>query len=149
YVDLCGTKLADVLCGRESALETLFPSGSSHIADGLYQTSVVARHFNEIVRSVVQAIASGAESVSILEIGAGTGGTTSLLLPALNPARSRYVFTDLGKSFLVHASRKFAEHAFVEYAALNIEQAPAAQGFAEHAFDVVVAANVLHATGDL
>jgi acyl transferase domain-containing protein/SAM-dependent methyltransferase len=149
FVDLCGSKLADVLCGRESALETLFPSGSSHIADGIYQNSVVARYYNEIVRSVVQAIASDAQSLSILEIGAGTGGTTSLLLPTLNPARSRYVFTDLGKLFLVQASRKFAEHAFVEYAVLNIEQPPAEQGFAEHAFDVVVAADVLHATSDL
>lgn len=149
YVDLCGSKSADVLCGRESALETLFPSGSSHIADGLYQTSVVARYFNEVVRSVVQSIAGSAESVSILEIGAGTGGTTSLLLPSLNADRTRYVFTDLGKLFLVQASKKFAEHGFVEYAVLNIEQPPSAQGFAEHAFDVVVAANVLHATGDL
>jgi SAM-dependent methyltransferase/acyl carrier protein len=149
FVDLCGSKLADVLCGRESALETLFPSGSSHIADGIYQNSVVARYYNEIVRSAVQAIASDAQSLSILEIGAGTGGTTSLLLPVLNPARSRYVFTDLGKLFLVQARRKFAEHAFLEYAVLNIEQPPAEQGFAEHAFDVVVAADVLHATSDL
>ena len=125
------------------------PSGSSHIADGLYQTSVVARYFNEVVRSVVQSVASGAHSLSILEIGAGTGGTTSLLLPSLNAARTRYVFTDLGKLFLVQASRKFAEYGFVEYAVLNIEQPPASQGFTEQAFDVVVAANVLHATGDL
>jgi SAM-dependent methyltransferase len=149
YVELCGSKLADVLCGRESALETLFPSGSSRITDGLYQSSVVARYFNEIVRSVVQSVASGTQSLSILEIGGGTGGTTSLLLPALNAARTRYVFTDVGKLFLVQASKKFAQHAFVEYAVLDIERPPVTQGFAEHAFDVVVAANVLHATPDL
>ncbi|HEU4625135.1 MAG TPA: beta-ketoacyl synthase N-terminal-like domain-containing protein [Steroidobacteraceae bacterium] len=149
FVDLCGSKLADVLCGRESALETLFPSGSSHIADGIYQHSVVARYYNEIVRSVVQAIAGDAQSLSILEIGAGTGGTTSLLLPTLDPARCRYVFTDVGKLFLVQARKKFSEHKFLEYAVLNIEQSPAEQGFAEHAFDVVVAADVLHATSDL
>ncbi|MEP7245883.1 MAG: beta-ketoacyl synthase N-terminal-like domain-containing protein [Gammaproteobacteria bacterium] len=149
YVDLCGSRLADVLTGRESALETLFPSGSSHIADGLYQTSVVARYFNEVVRAVVQAVAIGAQSLSVLEIGAGTGGTTALLLPSLSAGRTRYVFTDLGKSFLVQASRKFAAYPFVDYALLDIERPPASQGFAERAFNVVVAANVLHATGDL
>jgi acyl carrier protein len=87
--------------------------------------------------------------LSILEIGAGTGGTASVLLPSLNASRTRYVFSDLAKFFLVQASRRFAEYKFVEYATLDIEQPPSAQGFAQNAFDVVVAANVLHATPDL
>ncbi len=149
YVDLCGTKLVDVLTGRESALETLFPGGASHITEGLYRTSVVARYFNEIVRSVVQAAASAPGPLSILEIGAGTGGTTSMLLPELSGARPRYVFTDVSRLFLVQGKQKFAAYDFVEYELLDIEKSPAEQGFPEHGFDLIVAANVLHATSDL
>jgi malonyl CoA-acyl carrier protein transacylase len=149
YVDLCGTKLVDVLTGRESALETLFPGGASHITEGLYQTSVVARYFNEIVRSVVQAAASAPGPLSILEIGAGTGGTTSMLLPELSSVRPRYVFTDVSRLFLVQGKQKFAAYDFVEYELLDIEKSPAEQGFSEHGFDLIVAANVLHATSDL
>ncbi len=149
YVDLCGTKLVDVMTGRESALETLFPGGASHITEGLYQTSVVARYFNEIVRSVVQATASVPGPLSILEIGAGTGGTTSMLLPELTAVRPRYVFTDVSRLFLVQGKQKFAAYDFVEYDLLDIEKSPLEQGFPEHAFDVIVAANVLHATSDL
>jgi SAM-dependent methyltransferase/acyl carrier protein len=149
YVELCGAKLVEVLTGRESALETLFPGGANHITEGLYRTSVVARYFNEVVRAVVQAAASAPGPLSILEIGAGTGGTTSILLPELPAARTRYVFTDVSRLFLVQGRQKFAEYDFVEYALLDIEKAPSEQGFPEHGFDLIVAANVLHATGDL
>jgi acyl transferase domain-containing protein/SAM-dependent methyltransferase/acyl carrier protein len=149
YVELCGAKLVDVLTGKESALETLFPDGSNTITDGLYQTSVVARYFNEVVRAVVQAATSSHAPVSLLEIGAGTGGTTAILLPELSAARTKYVFTDLGRLFLVQGRQKFQAYDFVEYELLDIERPPAEQGFAEHGFDLVVAANVLHATRDL
>ena len=149
YIELCGRELPAVLTGKQSALETLFPDGSNHIADGLYQHSIVARYFNDIVRAVVQSAATSVSSPSLLEIGAGTGGTTSLLLPELPPSSTRYVFTDLGRLFLSKGRERFARFKFVEYGLLNIEQSPASQGYPEHAFDVVVAANVLHATGDL
>jgi acyl transferase domain-containing protein/acyl carrier protein len=149
YVELCGSKLVDVLTGKESALETLFPNGSNRITEGLYQTSVVARYFNEIVRSVVQATAASDSPISILEIGAGTGGTTATLLPDLPADRTKYVFTDVSRLFLVNAREKFAAYEFVDYQLLDIERPPSEQGFAEHSYDLVVAANVLHATRDL
>src|SRR5690606_8618345 len=85
----------------------------------------------------------------ILEIGAGTGGTTAYLLPHLPPTRTEYVFTDLSPLFLEKAQEKFQDYPFVGYQLLDIEQDPEAQGFASHHYDIVVAANVLHATADL
>jgi SAM-dependent methyltransferase len=152
YMERCGTRLADVLTGRESPLETLFPGGSTALADALYGTSPLARYFNAIVRAAVMAAADLAvpnRPLRILEIGAGTGGTTSGLLPALPADRVRYCFTDVGALFLSRASERFVNMPFMTYRLLNIETHPREQGFAAHEYDVILAANVLHATRNL
>ena len=152
YVTRCGRMLPDVLTGKESPLETLFPDGSTVIADGLYSTSAYARYANSIVREAVSAAAAPASAgrpLRVLEIGAGTGGTTAALLPALPAAATAYCFTDVGPLFLGKARDRFAAYPFVSYRTLNIEAHPRDQGFAPQAFDVVVASNVLHATRNL
>jgi acyl transferase domain-containing protein/acyl carrier protein/predicted O-methyltransferase YrrM len=152
YMERCGTRLADVLTGRESALDTLFPGGSSALADQLYGTSPLARYFNGMVRAAVESAALAAtpdRPLRVLEIGSGTGGTTSGLLPALPPDRVRYAFTDVGPLFLSRGRERFASYPFVTYRLLDIEKHPREQGFAPHEWDVVVAANVLHATRNL
>jgi len=85
-------------------------------------------------------------SIRILEIGAGTGGTTAHLLPHLQNVE--YVFTDVSPLFLAKAQERFRDYSFVRYELLDIEQSPASQGF-QQPFDLVIAANVLHATADL
>ncbi len=152
YLARSGSKLADLLLGRESALEILFPNGSTEIADGLYSTSPLARYTNATARAAVTAAAAGStpqRPLRVLEIGAGTGGTTAGLLPAFDPASTQYTFTDVGPLFLGKAQDRFAEYPFVTYRTLDIEQPPETQGFEPHAYDVIVAANVLHATKNL
>jgi SAM-dependent methyltransferase len=85
----------------------------------------------------------------VLELGAGTGGTTSSILPALSPGNATYWFTDVSDFFLKRAEGKFSAYDFVRYGLLDIEKEPNAQGYPGHFFDVIVAANVLHATNDL
>jgi NAD(P)-dependent dehydrogenase (short-subunit alcohol dehydrogenase family)/SAM-dependent methyltransferase/acyl carrier protein len=87
--------------------------------------------------------------VRILEIGAGTGATTSYLLPRLPAGQTEYLFTDLSPLFTSRAAEKFKSYPFVQYGLLDIEQDPAGQGLAARQFDLIVAANVLHATADL
>jgi hypothetical protein len=55
------------------------------------------------------------ETLQILEVGAGTGGTTAFVLEALAPFadRIRYVFTDIGTFFLDAARPRFADYPFV------------------------------------
>lgn len=152
YLSRSGSKLVDLLVGRESALEILFPNGSTEIADGLYNTSPLARYTNATARAAVTAAAAGstpARPLRVLEIGAGTGGTTAGVLPAFDPASTQYTFTDVGPLFLGKAQDRFVEYPFVIYRTLDIEKHPGAQGFEPHAFDVIVAANVLHATKNL
>jgi SAM-dependent methyltransferase len=150
YVRRCGDQLALILTGRVSPLETLFPGGSFAEAEAIYQHSAVARYLNAMVRAAVQA-AVGARPgrVALLEIGAGTGGTSASVLSALPADRTTYVYTDMSDLFLTQAQEKFAGHAFVRYSRLDIERDPSEQGYSTGSFDVIVAANVLHATRDL
>jgi acyl transferase domain-containing protein/acyl carrier protein len=148
----CGPRLAEVLTGRADPLALLFPGGSSQLAENLYQVSPAARTFNQLLaESLEQVVASvpAGRPLRIIEIGGGTGSTSSFILPRLRPDATEYVFTDVSPVFTTRAAQKFAAYPFVRYQPLDIERDPAAQGLDGATFDVVVAANVLHATRDL
>ncbi|MEA5621832.1 polyketide synthase [Nostoc sp. UHCC 0251] len=152
YFQNCGSQLTKILTGQKTALETLFPGGSLDTAEYLYQKWAVARYFNGIASRILESIVRVLPSdkpLRILEIGAGTGGTTVSLLPLLPPERTRYYFTDLSDFFFVRAREKFKAYPFVHYGVLNIEESPEAAAYSLHSFDVVVATNVLHATHNL
>jgi len=102
----------------------------------------------EAVLSALECLPQG-RRVRILEIGAGTGGTTSRILPHLPIHQTEYVFTDISVLFTRNAQEKFRDYPFVRYEVLDIEQDPEAQGFGSHQFDLIIATNVLHATRDL
>ncbi|KAK4452026.1 hypothetical protein QBC34DRAFT_483426 [Podospora aff. communis PSN243] len=92
----------------------------------------------------------------ILEVGAGTGATTSAVLSALGKqpeATGRvvsYTFTDISSGFFEQAADDFQEWApLMDFRVLNIENDPAAQGFDMAVYDMVIASNVLHATSSI
>ena len=148
----CGQALGQVLRGQVEPLHLLFPGGAFDEARKLYVDSPYARTYNgamaaAIAAAIAQLPAGG--RLRMLEIGAGTGGTTSFVLPLLPAGRVDYTFTDLSPLFLERATEQFGGYPFLSTALLDIEQDPAAQGFASAGFDIVIAANVLHATADL
>ena len=83
-----------------------------------------------------------------MEIGGGTGGTTSWLAPVM-PEHSEYLFTDISPLLVTKARERFAAHAFMQFQTFDVEKDPASQGIGSGQFDLVVAANVIHATADL
>jgi acyl transferase domain-containing protein/predicted O-methyltransferase YrrM/acyl carrier protein len=145
----CGQRLVEILRGELDPLQVLFPEGSLEAAEQLYVRSPGARTYNSLAREVLTAVAPPSGRLRILEIGGGTGGTTSYLLPHLPAERTEYLFTDVSPLFAARAEERFREHAFLRTQALDIEKDPAGQGLAGRTFDVIVAANVLHATADL
>jgi len=148
----CAERLDEVLRGTCDPLQLLFPGGDFDTADALYRTSPFARALNTAMRHVVVRAMQEAPQdriVRILEIGAGTGGTTSFLFPYLAAERTRYTFTDVSPLFLTRARDEFRDYPFGSFELLDIEKAPGTQGFGERAFDVIIAANVIHATRDL
>lgn len=96
-----------------------------------------------------------AGQATILEIGAGTGGTTARILDRLRNADGssmarRYVFTDISAGFLGNAATRFSQDASVmEFKTLDIDQDPLNQGFEPDSFDIIVASAVLHATKNI
>ncbi|HWA89095.1 MAG TPA: aminotransferase class III-fold pyridoxal phosphate-dependent enzyme [Rhizomicrobium sp.] len=144
----CGRALTDVLRGDRHPLELLFPGGDFSSALALYAQSPMARAMNNLMKDAVAASIAdvpAGSALRIIEIGAGTGGTTGYVLPVLAARNVEYRFTDLSRRFLDAARRRFAATSFVQYDILDIEQTPALEGAA----DIVIAANVLHATADL
>ena len=153
YIERCGNMLADIVTGRQTALETLFPEGSSELAEWLYGEFPISRYISSIAASTVSALVSAnayASSSRILEIGAGTGGTASAVLQWLKPHSVEYCYTDISEFFFHRTKERLAEFSsIIQYGLLDIEQPPHKQGFAPHSFHVVIATNVLHATRNL
>ncbi len=148
----CGQHLAEVLRGEHDPLQLLFPGGSVELLEKLYQHSPLTQAMNRLASEAIAAALAAMpkeRALRVLEIGAGTGGTTAFVLPKLASHCQQYLFTDVSPLFLHKAQEKFREYAFVQYQTLDIERDPQAQGFSAQAFDIVIAVNVLHATADL
>lgn len=168
----CGAHLASVLRGQADALSLLFPASSMSkqsdtvrppclVEEGkagnlgaseLYGDSPYARVVNRLLADAVAAIAGQlppGRSLRVLEIGAGTGGTTQAVLPSLIPDATEYVFTDVSSWFTTQAMSIFASWPCMSFRTLDVEQEPEKQGFATARYDLILAANVLHATRDL
>nr|ALQ32976.1 putative polyketide synthase [Fusarium sp. NRRL 25184] len=93
-------------------------------------------------------------TLRILEVGAGTGGTTETILRGLSqiqglPAYSVYTFTDISAGFFPAAKSRFSDAPNMEFKILDVSQNPLEQGFESGTYDLIVAANVLHATPSL
>ncbi|MFJ8194238.1 SDR family NAD(P)-dependent oxidoreductase [Streptomyces sp. NPDC096094] len=155
----CAAALPDVLTGRRRGLEVLFPGGSQDRLAALYHDDPRSRHFNAMCTAAVVRRArelrrrEPGRPVRVLEIGAGTGGTTRPLLAALRRcegAAPAYVCTDISPALVRQTAERLGpSHPEAAFRILDIAADPAAQGFAGERYDIVVAANVLHATGDI
>ncbi len=149
----CGQSLAAVLTGKTDFLPLLFPENSDISAVALYSQ---AEGFKTLNNSAVQALRGWlalvpkGRKLKVLEIGAGTGGSTRHVLPLLaGMVDFEYTYTDLSAAFFGQAETNFADYDQLVYQTLDISQNPNIQGFAEHDYDLVIAANVIHATADL
>src|SRR4029453_9892802 len=149
---LCGENLPAVLRGETDPLNLIFPEGALTTAEALYQDSPSFRLNNLLVQKALAETARRlpkGRALRILEVGGGTGGMTSFVLPVLPEHCTEYVFTDVSPRFTAHAQHKFARFPFAQSRTLDIERDPLEQGVDAHSFDVIIASDVLHATSDL
>lgn len=140
-------QLADVLIDRVHPLQLLFDE-SEQLPEWFYESGPVARYTNTIMQAVVGALARGARTdhpLCVLEIGAGTGGTSASLIACLRDRAVEYLFTDVSPYFLERARVRFQAHDFVRYQLLDIERRATEQGIPAGSTDILVAAGVLHA----
>ena len=128
--------------GRIQALEPLMQGG---VLEKLYDWLVGGW------KSFLHVLSHGKPNLRILEIGAGTGGTTASVLACLvsksgRSNYSRYTYTDVSSGFFKAAKERFSHATNMEYAVLDISKDPIQQGFTAGSYDLILAANVLHAT---
>jgi len=148
-VDICLARFPDLLRGELKGPDVLFPGGSVHLVEGLYaglpETDAIR---DEIIRIV----SKENRAIRILEIGAGTGATSAIVLEGLQPFADRvhYAYTDISSAFTQHGRQRFLKtYPFVAFSQLDIERDPLSQELEAQSFDIVIAANAFHATRDI
>ncbi|GLX40352.1 non-ribosomal peptide synthetase [Streptomyces roseochromogenus] len=136
------------LVRNEIDLKTLlFPEGRLETAEAAYRDNLISRHNNAVVVAALREIArrhDGPEPLRLLEIGAGVGGTSTVLVPELDGMGVDYLFTDLSHFFLTAAQEKFQDFPWVRYGLFDLNRDYRSQGLAPNSFDVILLANVLH-----
>ena len=141
--------LPEVLRGGMDPLTLLFSSGEPTAVD-LYKKAPVARAVNKMLAEAAKALLANLPAgrrLRIIEVGAGTGSATAVILPELPEDAYDYVYTDISAGFFAEAESLFGgAEASIDYKVLDIENDPVEQGFDPHGYDLVVASNVLHAT---
>ncbi|MFH9613916.1 SDR family NAD(P)-dependent oxidoreductase [Streptomyces pratensis] len=151
--------LPGILRGEVLATDVMFPNSSMELVEGIYRDNSVSDRFNGILADAAAAVvreivrADPAARVRILEIGAGTGGGSVTVFERLEPFAAHvetYSYTDLSKSFLMHAEQEYGpRYPYLDYRLFNVEEPLAAQDMAPGSYDLVLATNVLHATKDI
>lgn len=150
YLRQCILHIEEILKGKVNAVTYLFPNGALQNAEGIYQKNPISQYFNRIVAKIVKTIEKEKEGpVNILEVGAGTGGTTDPVLEQLSGKEIRYFFTDISDFFTKEAKKRYANKSFVKYGSYNIDEMPQKQGMQLEKQHVILAANVLHDSKDV
>ncbi|MCP5003388.1 MAG: methyltransferase, partial [Planctomycetes bacterium] len=158
-VNDCLKNLQGILQGRILATDIIFPNSSIEKVEGIYKNNATADYYNEVLTSAVVSYLQeriqldSKTGLRILEIGAGTGGTSEIVFSKLKPFKDsidEYCYTDISKAFLFHAEEKYGkENPYLVYELLDIEKPLEAQGIKIGAYDLVIATNVLHATKNI
>ncbi|MBI4997000.1 MAG: polyketide synthase dehydratase domain-containing protein, partial [Rhodocyclales bacterium] len=146
------SEFAEALRGEVEPMQLLFPGGSLDTAERLYRDTPTAQFYNGLMAEVIAAAVSARSAgrvLRVLEIGAGTGGTTAHVVPRLPADGVEHTFTDIGPLFVAKARERFGAHGFMRFQVLDLERDPQAQGLAPASFDIVIASNVIHATAVL
>ncbi len=100
--------LPDILTGKIKATDVMFPDSSMELVEGIYKHNILADYYNDVLANeaciyVENVIKNNPEAnIRLLEIGAGTGGTSSTLFKKLRPYQNHiqeYCYTDLSKAF--------------------------------------------------
>ena len=139
-------RFSDLITGRVEAIELL-------MADDLLADMYSSISFD--VSPLVHSLCVTKPGLRILEVGAGTGGTTAAILGRIitpgghHPPYATYMFTDVSAAFFPQARERFSFAPNMEYATLDASANPLEQGFEAASYDLIVASNVIHALPSL
>ncbi|MGH8092923.1 MAG: SDR family NAD(P)-dependent oxidoreductase [Chthoniobacterales bacterium] len=145
-------EIGPVLRGEKDAVQVLFAGAGAELLEQFYGDGLLTSHWlaaiTAAVREAERALPEG-RGLKIMEVGAGTGGLTAQVLPALERGLHSYTFTDVSAAFFSAATQKLAGFPEVETKIFDLEKPAAEQGFEPGSFDFVIGTNVLHAVSDV
>ena len=144
-VKVVGSQLAACLVGEKDGLQLVFGSKENkHTLEDMYENWPLLRTptlvlGNFLVKAFTES--SGSRKFRILEVGAGTGGTTRHIISHLQShgIPFEYTFTDISA-----ARKQFKGFEGMSFELLDIEKSPKEEH--EGAFHVIIATNCIHAT---
>ncbi|KAI1389672.1 uncharacterized protein F4822DRAFT_428014 [Hypoxylon trugodes] len=149
-------KLAECLTGAADPLALMFRDATARELLGDVYTNgpmfkAITMLLADYLSSVLENFGNTNREIKILEIGAGTGGTTNYLVQALSSLGSKqkfsYTFTDISSSLVANARRRFSKwSSFMHFATLDLEKENAQYA---GAYDIIISTNCVHATPDL
>jgi len=148
----CGRNLLEVLQGKNSALDILFPKGDMTDLSKFYRNSPTCLVYNEIIAASVENLLAEwtyRRPLRILEIGGGTGAVLFHIEHILTDGTAEYTFTDISSSFVRQARRNFGHLKNIRFRQFDLNADPQVQGYQKGQFDVVVANDVLHLAAEL
>lgn len=130
----------DIVEGRVKLVKILLTDG---LLDKFYDW---ANGISEI-KPLFKLMSRANPKMRILEVGAGTGGTTvraieGLMSPEGTPLYSEYVYTDISPLFFDAAKDRFHTYGNFHYRVFDVTRSPSEQGFEEGVYDLVIASNV-------
>jgi amino acid adenylation domain-containing protein len=151
---LCFERYPAVLAGRELGANVLLPGGDRGFARKFLKDRTAPYRnlatYEQLAASLLQELKRYG-AVRVLEIGAGGGDVTKRLLPVLDDG-DRYVFSDIGSTFIFDARkalREYIDRGILQATVFDVS-APAPQEIAAGGpYDLIIGLNVVHATPDV
>ena len=145
------SELGAILRGEKEAVQILFAGAGADLLDQFYGDGLFTSHWLAAIADAVRDARHLPEGrgLRILEVGAGTGGLTSHVLPLLQRGLHSYTFSDVSAAFFAGAMQKLAAFPEVEFKIFDLEKPGAEQGFEAGAFDLILGTNVLHAVSEV
>ncbi|RDA84939.1 hypothetical protein CP532_5159 [Ophiocordyceps camponoti-leonardi (nom. inval.)] len=144
--------LAQILDGEMEPLQIL---RQDDLLTEYYRSCIGIDKMNAGLAHFVKTL-SHKRPLRIIEVGAGTGGTTLAVLSAFGSEREAasrlqlYTYTDISSGFFEDAAQSLDRYSqLLDYKVLDVEKDPAAQGFEVGSYDLVIATKVLHACGSI
>jgi acyl transferase domain-containing protein/acyl carrier protein/phospholipid N-methyltransferase len=145
-------ELGPIFRGEKDAVQVLFSGIGAELLDHFYGDGLFTSHWLAAIAAAVSTAARSlpeGRGLRILEIGAGTGGLTSQVLPLLERGLHSYTFSDVSAAFFSGAAQKLAAFSEVEFKIFDLEKPGVEQEFDLGTFDFIIGTNVLHAVKDV
>lgn len=147
-------QLPYLINGEQKATFLLFPEGNLDYANALYKETLILKYLNSIIAETVIRIGNNifskenSTSLKILEIGAGTGATTDIVLEQMHKMswnnKREYMFTDVSTLFLQNAKERYRNFEGMQFQTVNIDKDFKAQGLESESTNIIISVGVLN-----